>query len=75
MTDLRKNYIMFLIGFSTSSNVRYARSPEELKELTNRHLAIILKRTKQEPLTSDEKNYFDLADDWVKTMVREIGVF
>ena len=58
---------MFLIGFVVHYYIPFVHDEKELKELVNSHIDFILIKTKQTELTTDEKNYFDLADDWVKT--------
>ena len=58
---------MFLIGFVSHYYIPFASDEKQLKELVNTHIDFILIKTKQIELTTDEKNYFDLANDWVKT--------
>lgn len=58
---------MFLIGFTVHYYVPFVTDEKKLKELVNIHIDFILTKTKQPELTTDEKNYFDVVDDWVKT--------
>lgn len=71
MNELRKNYIMFLIGFVTNAHTPFCSSHQELKEVTNNHIDMILYNTKQNELTTEEKNYFDMVDSWITSMTND----
>ena len=68
MSEFRKNYIMFLIGWITKSDLSDFKTIEQFKEQVCLHIDFILKGTNQPQLTTDEKNYFDVVNSWVRQM-------
>lgn len=63
---------MFLIGYITNADNEKFKDLPQFKELICNHIDYILKGTNQSLLTTNEKNYFDVVNSWVKQMALAI---